>query len=85
MVSSRPNWSYVALVLTLFAGEVIKPFGLVLSFGIAVGTFSSIFVAAPILLLIERRWGRRRVVTRPVASQTQLVGTRIDHYRSNMQ
>lgn len=45
-----------ALVLSFFAGEVIKPFALVMSFGIAVGTFSSIFVAAPILLWIESRW-----------------------------
>ncbi|MGH7645667.1 MAG: protein translocase subunit SecF [Gemmatimonadales bacterium] len=45
-----------SLTLSFFAGEVIKPFALVLSFGIIVGTFSSIFVAAPILLAIERRW-----------------------------
>jgi SecD/SecF fusion protein len=44
-----------ALVLAFFAGEIIKPFALVMSFGIAVGTFSSIFVAAPILLSIDRR------------------------------
>jgi preprotein translocase SecF subunit len=46
-----------ALVLAFFAGEVIEPFALVMSFGIAVGTFSSIFVAAPILLSIDRRRG----------------------------
>ena len=45
-----------ALVLAFFAGEVIKPFALVMSFGILVGTFSSIYVAAPILLAIEARW-----------------------------
>ncbi|MGH7673909.1 MAG: protein translocase subunit SecF [Gemmatimonadales bacterium] len=45
-----------ALMLSFFAGEVIKPFALVLSFGIIVGTFSSIFVASPILLAIEKRW-----------------------------
>jgi SecD/SecF fusion protein len=44
-----------ALLLAFFAGEVIRPFALVMSFGIAVGTFSSIFVAAPILLWIDRR------------------------------
>ncbi|MEX1184878.1 MAG: protein translocase subunit SecD [Gemmatimonadota bacterium] len=42
-----------ALVLAFFAGEVIRPFGLVMSFGIAVGTFSSVFVAAPILLSLR--------------------------------
>ncbi len=46
-----------ALVLSFFAGEVIKPFALVMTFGIIVGTFSSIFVASPVLLGITRRWG----------------------------
>ena len=41
------------LVLSFFAGEVIKPFALVMSFGIVVGTFSSIYVASPLLLWIE--------------------------------
>jgi len=45
-----------ALVLSFFAGEVIRPFALVMSFGIIVGTFSSIYVASPVLLWIERRW-----------------------------
>jgi SecD/SecF fusion protein len=45
-----------ALVLAFFAGGVIKPFALVMSFGIVVGTFSSIFVAAPVLLWIRTRW-----------------------------
>ena len=46
-----------ALVLSFFAGEVIRPFALVMTFGIVVGTFSSIFVASPMLLWITRRWG----------------------------
>jgi protein-export membrane protein SecD/preprotein translocase SecF subunit len=46
-----------AVVLSFFAGEVIKPFALVMTFGIVVGTFSSIFIAAPVLLWIRRRWG----------------------------
>ena len=45
-----------ALFLSFFAGEVIKPFALVMAFGIVVGTFSSIFVASPVLLWISRRW-----------------------------
>jgi preprotein translocase subunit SecF len=45
-----------ALTLAFIAGEVIRPFSLVLAFGIIVGTFSSIFVASPILLWIEKRW-----------------------------
>ncbi|MDP3911598.1 MAG: protein translocase subunit SecF, partial [Gemmatimonadales bacterium] len=45
-----------ALILAVIAGEVIRPFSLVMAFGIVVGTFSSAFVASPILLLIEQRW-----------------------------
>jgi preprotein translocase subunit SecF len=46
------------LALLLFAGEVIRPFAWVMAFGIITGTFSSIYVAAPVLLWIERRWPR---------------------------
>ena len=45
-----------ALALAFIAGEVIRPFALVMTFGILVGTFSSIYVASPVLLWIERRW-----------------------------
>lgn len=44
------------LALALFGGEVIRPFALVMFFGIFTGTFSSVFIAAPVLLWIERRW-----------------------------
>jgi preprotein translocase subunit SecF len=44
--------------LLIFAGEVIRPFAWVMSFGILVATFSSIYVAGPLLLWIERRWPR---------------------------
>jgi protein-export membrane protein SecD/preprotein translocase SecF subunit len=49
-----------ALFLSFFAGEVIRPFALVMTFGIVVGTFSSIFVASPVLLWITERWGVER-------------------------
>lgn len=63
-----------ALTLAFIAGEVIRPFSLVMTFGIIVGTFSSIFVAAPILLWIEQRWpgedarGARTIGTRSAPS-----------------
>lgn len=52
--------------LFIFGGEVIRPFAIVLIFGIVVGTFSSIFVASPALLWIERRFPRAGVVTNKV-------------------
>jgi preprotein translocase SecF subunit len=44
------------LALVVFGGEVIRPFALVMTFAIFTGTFSSIYIAAPVLLFIEKRW-----------------------------
>lgn len=46
------------LALLLFGGTVIRPFAWILTFGIIIGTFSSIYVASPLLLWIERKWPR---------------------------
>jgi len=42
--------------LAIFGGPVIRPFALVMFFGVFTGTFSSVFIAAPVLLIIERKW-----------------------------
>jgi preprotein translocase subunit SecF len=47
------------LALLVFAGEVIRPFAWVMAFGIFTGTFSSIYIAAPVLMIIEKRWPGR--------------------------
>ncbi len=44
--------------LLVLAGEVIRPFAWVMSFGIFTGTFSSIYVASPILMWIEKKYPR---------------------------
>jgi preprotein translocase subunit SecF len=44
------------LALTIFGGEVIRPFALVMLFGVFTGTFSSIYIASPVLMAIEKRW-----------------------------
>ena len=46
------------LALLLVAGEVIRPFAWVMAFGIFVATFSSVYVAGPILLYIEQKFPR---------------------------
>ena len=57
------------LALLVFAGEVIRPFAWVMTFGIVVATFSSIYVAGPLLLWIERKWPREKTTAnRPAAS-----------------
>ena len=47
------------LSLLIFAGEVIRPFSWIMAFGVFTGTFSSIYVAGPILLYIEHKWPRK--------------------------
>jgi preprotein translocase subunit SecF len=48
-----------SIALLLFAGEVIRPFAWVMTFGIFVATFSSIYVASPVLLWIEAKFPRK--------------------------
>lgn len=50
----------VLLALYLFGGESIRNFTLALLIGIASGTYSSIFVASPLLVVYERWKARRR-------------------------
>ena len=45
------------LALLLLGGPVIRPFAAVMAIGILVGTYSSIYIAAPIMLLLEQRFG----------------------------
>ena len=44
------------LALSLLGGDVVRPFALLMLFGVVVGTFSSIYIASPVLLAIETRW-----------------------------
>jgi preprotein translocase subunit SecF len=46
------------LALAFLGGEVLRPFALVMLFGVVTGTFSSIYVAPPLLLWIESKWPR---------------------------
>ncbi len=58
--------------LLILAGEVIRPFAWVMSFGIFTGTFSSIYVASPILMWVENKYPRKneaRSGTRAVAAR----------------
>ena len=60
------------VALVVLGGEVIRPFALVMAFAIFTGTFSSIYIAAPVLMFIEKRWPGEdargaRVLTSPMA------------------
>jgi preprotein translocase subunit SecF len=45
------------LALWILGGEVIRPFAIAMAIGIVVGTYSSVFIASPTLLFLERRFG----------------------------
>jgi preprotein translocase subunit SecF len=44
------------VALSVLGGDVVRPFALLMLFGVVVGTFSSIYIATPVLLAIEQRW-----------------------------
>jgi preprotein translocase subunit SecF len=50
----------VLLSLFLFGGSTLREFAMILIAGIILGTYSSIFIAAPALLEIENRWPAER-------------------------
>src|SRR3989337_1422336 len=49
----------VAIILFLFGGEVIHGFSLAMMVGVIAGTYSSIYIASPIVLFWEGRPGKR--------------------------
>jgi preprotein translocase subunit SecF len=64
------------LALLFFAGEVIRPFAWVIAFGIFTGTFSSIYIASPTLLWIERKWPRKTGMSKGSSTVTRTSQTR---------
>lgn len=57
LITSGTTLATVA-ILTIFGGAALRDFGLIILVGIIVGTFSSIFVASPIVLWWSKRRGR---------------------------
>ncbi len=61
-----------ALSLFLFGGQVLNGFSFALVIGIIIGTYSSIFIASPILIFWQNvAEGRRRGGARPVAVESR--------------
>tara|TARA_B100000427_G_C15507150_1_gene594516 strand:- start:1103 stop:2011 length:909 start_codon:yes stop_codon:yes gene_type:complete len=46
----------VVLVLYFYGGSVLQPFAMTLIVGIMIGTYSSIFIASPIMLFFEEKY-----------------------------
>ena len=51
----------VLCALLILGGAVIRDFTIVLILGVLIGTYSSIFVASPALIEIQKEWGLGRV------------------------
>jgi preprotein translocase subunit SecF len=47
----------VLMALLVLGGAVLRDFTLVLILGVVIGTYSSIFVASPALIEIQKKWG----------------------------
>ena len=63
------------LSLAILGGPVIRDFAAVLILGIAIGTFSSIFVASPVLYFVSNKWPHKtkKVQAAPSHSARQRV------------
>ena len=55
------------LSLLIFGGPVLRDFSLILLVGILVGTYSSIYIVAPLVVYLEEWKARRRAATPPAA------------------
>jgi len=53
--------------LAFFGGDALRDFSIVLMFGIAVGTYSSIYIASPIVLMWGLKRGEDAEIIKPVA------------------
>jgi preprotein translocase subunit SecF len=54
-VMTSVTTSLALLALVLFGGSVIKSFSYAMIFGVVIGTYSSIFIAAPVLIYLGAR------------------------------
>lgn len=59
----------VLLALLILGGAVIRDFTLILILGVIVGTYSSIFVASPALIEIQKRWAKKEAAAAGLASK----------------
>jgi preprotein translocase subunit SecF len=58
---------FASFALFFFGGPVIASFGLAMGIGIIVGTYSSLWIATPILLALHARYGKRTAAAKPTA------------------
>ena len=59
----------VVVVLFFMGGEALQPFSFVMIVGIIIGTYSSIFIAAPLVIVWEE-WKQKRAARKPASAPT---------------
>jgi preprotein translocase SecF subunit len=64
------------LALLLFGGETLKDFAFAMFIGTAIGVYSSIFLAAPILAIFKRREQRFRQLEQKLSERERVVARR---------
>ena len=47
---------FVVVILYIWGGNVLQPFSLALIIGVVIGTYSSLFVASPIMFLLDKKF-----------------------------
>ena len=82
------NTSLVVLLpigsLLLFGGQTLKDFAFALFVGVASGTYSSIFVAAPVLTILKEREPRYQQIRQRAAVRAQKPGLRVVPARASL-
>ena len=58
-VRSRVRLHLVVGVLLIFGGGAINDFALIMLLGILIGTYSSVFVATPVMILVHQ-WQQKK-------------------------
>jgi preprotein translocase subunit SecF len=53
------------LALVLLGGPVIRPFSLAMCIGVIAGSYSTIYIAAPVMIWLEERYGTRAATGSP--------------------
>ncbi len=64
-VNTSLTTAFALWAVLLVGGVAVKPLALSLFFGITAGTYSSIFIAAPLVLLLQRWWEAKQAQRRP--------------------
>ena len=70
------SWSPPILSLLLFGGETLKDFAFAMFIGTAIGVYSSIFLAAPLLAVLKKREARFRQLEQKLTDRERVAARR---------